>query len=66
MKKSLKELWNVFGCGDPITDEELNTLIVSAQSGIEYLEARGEKFVLFKTILDLETLKGFQNARKRR
>lgn len=53
---NLDVLWKKFEQGDPLSDKELEDLIVSATVGLNYLNARGERFVSSKTILDLETL----------
>ena len=61
---NLKELWETFGKGDPLSDNDLRRLIKNAESALEYLDARNERFVSFKTIFDLETLRSYQAARK--
>lgn len=60
----LINMWRKFDRGDPLTDSELSELIESASDGLRYLQARGERFVSYKTIMDLETLRGFQRARR--
>lgn len=61
----LKELWDTFAKGDPLTDDDIKSLIKSAESALEYLDARRERFVSFKTRLDLERLRSYQTARKK-
>ena len=63
-ERVLADTWQKFDRGDPITDGELKELINSAKEGLRYLRARGERFVSYKTILDIETLRGFQSTRK--
>jgi len=64
--ETLKAAWDKLERGDPLTDLELKHLKKSAEQGLAYLEARGERFVLFKTRLDLETIKGYMRERSRR
>ncbi len=61
---SLESLWKKYEKDDPLSDEELEELIVSATVGLNYLNARGERFVSFKTILDLETLRRIKKYRQ--
>jgi hypothetical protein len=63
---TMKPLWEKFDRGDPITDSELGMLKKQIEQGISYLEARGERFVLFKSRLDLERINGYIRARKER
>jgi hypothetical protein len=60
----LKKLWMNFDLGEPLTDSDLKDLIKSAEDALTYLDARNERFVSSKTRLDLETLRGFQFARR--
>lgn len=64
---NLKVAWEKFRKGDPILDDELEALIQNAEDGIEFLINRQETGgVLFKTRMDLETLRGYQRARRDR
>jgi len=63
-KRSLRELWVIFSKGDHLTDSELDRLIKSAEKGVEYLEARGERLTLKATYFDLEALRGYKQARR--
>lgn len=56
--------WMKFRHGNALTDAELNALIADIETGIPFLENRGETGgVLFKARLDRETLLGFRSAR---
>lgn len=63
-EKTLKDLWKKFEKGDSLSDDELEDLIISASVGLNYLKARNEKFVSFKTQLDLDTLKRIKRWRE--
>ena len=60
---NLKDAWEKYEKTGVLSDEELDSLIESAESGLKYLEARGERFVSFKTILDLEFLTRMKRSR---
>lgn len=62
--EELRDAWETFDRGDKLTDQQLKMLKKNAEDGLKYLEARGERFVCFKTILDLDSIKGYINARK--
>lgn len=62
--RDLRELWRVFGVGDHLTDVEIKRLIESAEQGAAYLVARGERLAASKTLMDLDTLRSYQWARK--
>lgn len=64
-KMHMKELWKKVHNGQSITDEELVLLIKQCESGLEYLEARGDRFWLATSAAwrDLDTLKGFARSR---
>ena len=58
--------WQKFRRGDPLTNQELDSLIEASEWGCDFLEARGETGgVLSALRLDLESLRGFKLARKR-
>ena len=63
----MKERWAKFRRGDALSKQELEALIMECQTGISWLEARGETGgVLFKARIDLETLLSFQHFRARK
>jgi len=61
---TLKTLWQMFDRGDPLTDDDLETLRVNAVEGLRYLQARGDNLTSFKTISDLEKIRSFQWERQ--
>lgn len=63
-KRSLRELWNIYSKGDPLTDSELVRLIKSAEKGEEYLQARGEHLALKATRFDLAQLRSYRESRR--
>ena len=63
-ERSLKQLWQIFDKGDMLTDKELDRLMKNAQEGLTYLLARGERFVSFKTYLDMERIRSYVFWRK--
>ena len=64
---NLNEAWRKFRDGDGLTDTELAALIKDIEVGIPFLENRGETGgVLFKALLDRESLLGYQRARENR
>lgn len=63
----LTEAWRKFRHGDALTDKELTALIADIETGRAFLENRGETGgVLFKALLDRESLLGFKRARENR
>jgi len=67
MSTNLTEAWRKFRDGDAISDSELAALIADVETGMAFLENRGETGgVLFKARLDAETLRGYQRARRER
>lgn len=63
--RTLADLWDVFDRGDHLTDGDLKVLIASAEAGLRYLRARGERLSAAKTAMDLARLEGYRDARKR-
>ena len=63
-RRELRELWKVFSLGDHLTDSEIERLIESGEQGANYLIARGERLAAAKTLMDLDTLRSYQWARK--
>lgn len=64
---NLTDAWRKFRHGDALTDKELAALIKDIETGIPFLENRGETGgVLFKALLDRESLLSYQRARENR
>lgn len=60
----LKIAWEKFRKGDGLTDLELDALICDCKLGCAFLQNRDETGgVLLKALLDMETLRGYRNAR---
>lgn len=67
MNTDLTDAWKKFRHGDSLTDKELAALIADIETGMAFLENRGETGgVLFKARLDRESLVGFKRARENR
>lgn len=66
MSRAIKELWDTFDRGDHLSEPELRALIKSAEQGLGYLQARGERLATCKTLMDLERLLAYQYARRTR
>lgn len=62
--RDLRKLWETFSRGDHLKTSELKILIRSAEQGMEYLNARGEKLAAAKTAMDLSSLRSYLWARK--
>jgi len=65
-EQELAKLWETFVKGDHLSDADLTVLIQSAEEGLRYLRARGEHLAASRTCMDLESLRGFEVARRRR
>lgn len=63
-ERALRELWGVYDRGDHLTDSEVARLLESAEQGVNYLQARGERLAAKTTLIDISTLKSFQQARE--
>lgn len=61
---NLRDAWIKFERGDHLSDEEIEDLIISASVGLNYLSARRERFVSFKTRCDLEALRSMKKWRE--
>lgn len=62
--RDLKTLWRTFDRGDHLTNAELKRLEKSVREGLAYLQARGERLAVFKTVADLNAIEGYIRARK--
>jgi hypothetical protein len=63
-ERTLRDLWEVFDRGDHLSDGDLKILISSAESGLRYLHARGERLAASRTAMDLERLRSYVFWRK--
>ena len=60
----MKNLWKKFDSGEALTTQEVKELIASSEGGLLFLQERGERFLIYKVIADLETLKNFLFLRR--